>query len=151
MNEYIEKGGDRGWDVIQFNWGLHAVKYVDERNANCDPSDPGAHIQFPLGAYAENLEAFVTELKRTGAALVFATTTPIPEGATGSIRHLNLEAYNDAARAIMNRHDIPVNDVYAFAAPQRDELQITDNVHFTTDGSQRLAGQVFSVLSSVLK
>ena len=151
VNRYIASGGSNGWDVIQFNWGLHAVKYVDENNENCLPGDPGAHIQFTVEEYARQMELWVKELKRTGAKLVFATTTPIPEGASGSIRYLDLTPYNNAAKAIMATNGIAVNDLYAFAYPRLAELQIANNVHFTSYGSSELARQTHAVISPMLK
>lgn len=139
VDEYIAKGGDRGWDVIQFNWGLHAVKHVDAKNRTLAADRPGARIQFSPEEYAANLELFVQELKRTGAKLVFATTTPIPEKCPGAIAHLDLDAYNGPAKEIMKRHGIPVNDLYAFALAHEEELQIPANVHFTAHGSEELA------------
>jgi acyl-CoA thioesterase-1 len=150
VDQYIEKGGEKGWAVIQFNWGLHAVKFVDEQNRNSEPGKPGAHIQFTVEEYARNLELFVNELKRTGAKLVFATTTPVPKGASGSIRHLDLTPYNEAAKEIMKKHGIPVNDLYAAALLRLPALQIENSVHFTASGSAELAKQNFEVLLPLL-
>lgn len=150
VDGYIARGSN-GWDVIQFNWGLHAVKYVDENNKNCLPDDPGAHIQFTVEEYARQMELWVKELKRTGAKLVFATTTPVPEGAGGSIPYIDVTPYNDAAKAIMATNGIAVNDLYAFAFPRLTELQIANNVHFTAYGSSELARQTHSVISPMLK
>lgn len=151
VDQYIEKGGERGWDIIQFNWGLHAVKYVDEKNKSCEPGKPGSHIQFTVQDYLINLGKFVTELKRTNAKLVFATTTPVPEGSSGSIQYLDLSTYNDPAKEMMKRHKIVVNDLYSFAEPHLKKLQIKDNVHFTAYGSEELAKQNYEILSSLLR
>ena len=151
VDSYITAGGSNGWDVIQFNWGLHAVKYVDENYKTCLPSAPGAHIQFTVEEYARQMELWVKELKRTGAKLVFATTTPVPEGAGGSIPYIDVTPYNDAAKAIMATNGIAVNDLYAFAYPRLTELQIANNVHFTAYGSSELARQTHSVISPMLK
>jgi acyl-CoA thioesterase-1 len=151
VDSYITAGGSNGWDVIQFNWGLHAVKYVDENYITCLPSAPGAHIQFTVEEYARQMELWVKELKRTGAKLVFATTTPVPEGAGGSIPYIDVTPYNDAAKAIMATNGIAVNDLYAFAYPRLTELQIANNVHFTAYGSSELARQTHSVISPMLK
>jgi len=151
VDHYLKKGGERGWDIIQFNWGLHAVKYVNERNQNCLPEDPGARIQFTVEEYARQIELFVKELKRTNATLVFATTTPIPEGAPHSIQYVNLKPYNDAAKAVMAKHGIIINDLYAFAYPQLACLQILKNVHFTDYGYQELARQTYTTIKPLLK
>jgi lysophospholipase L1-like esterase len=150
VDRYLAAGGPDGWDVIQFNWGLHAVKYVDENNKNCIPDDPGARIQFTVEEYARQLELWVNELKRTNAKLIFATTTPVPEGARGSIPHIDVTPYNEAAKAIMAHHGITVNDLYAFAYPRLGELQIAKNVHFTPSGSKELARKTHEAITSLL-
>ncbi|MEO0793827.1 MAG: hypothetical protein AAFX93_01620 [Verrucomicrobiota bacterium] len=150
VDEYIEKGGKRGWDVIQFNWGLHAIKYVDENNKNSDPSEPGARIQFTVDDYLENLEEFVDELERTDAELIFATTTPVPETAPGSIRYLDLSKYNDPATKLMASRGIKVNDLYSFAAPRLKEIQHPNNVHFSAYGSAELAKQNYRIINEAI-
>ncbi|ADE55870.1 SGNH/GDSL hydrolase family protein [Coraliomargarita akajimensis] len=150
VDEYITKGGDRGWDVIQFNWGLHAMKHVDMNNKALDADQPGARVQFPPADYIRELETFVQELKRTGAELVFATTTPIPEGSTGAIVHLDQSAYNVPAIELMKRHEIIVNDLYGFALPRLEAIQHPNNVHFTAEGSEELANANYAVLSALI-
>src|SRR5690242_19927704 len=60
--------GTGKWDVIHFNWGLHDLKV-----------DPDGSRQVPLEQYQQNLRELVSRLNRTGARLIFATTTPVPE------------------------------------------------------------------------
>ncbi len=150
VDEYIAKGGEQGWDVIQFNWGLHAVKHVDAENKTVNADHTAARVQFPPEPYMRNLERFVQELKRTGAVLVFATTTPIPENTPGSIIHTDLSVYNDPAKALMAKHGIVVNDLYAFAFPQLEKIQIPQNVHFTSAGSAQLAKQNYEVIAPLV-
>ena len=71
--------GETQWDVIHFNHGLHDLKYVDDKGRNSNTKE-NAHIQVPLDAYRKNMEAIVVRPKKTGATLIFATTTPFPEG-----------------------------------------------------------------------
>ena len=51
----------------------------------------------------------------------------------------------------MKEQGIPVNELYAFALPRLNELQLPNNVHFTAYGSGQLAKQNFEVLSLLLK
>src|SRR5215467_1823332 len=67
--------GDSHWDVIHFNWGLHDLKVTPEGGR-----------QVPIEAYEKNLAALVERLKRTGAQLIWATTTPVPEGKQSPVR-----------------------------------------------------------------
>jgi acyl-CoA thioesterase-1 len=106
--------GDTPWDVIHFNHGLHDLKYVNAKGALVAP-DQGTQVM-SVDEYARNLEQIVKRLKQTRAKLIFATTTPIPDGAAGRIKG-DVERYNRAALAIMKKHGVRVNDLYAFALP----------------------------------
>lgn len=135
--------GDRRWDVIHFNWGLHDLKYVDVEGKLADPRRGG-----PLAAieqYRENLGKLVERLRATGAKLIWATTTPVPAGANGR-KQGDAATYNAAAKEIMNQPGIAMNDLYAFALPRLKEIQLPQNVHFTKEGSRRLADQVAAAI-----
>ena len=80
------------------------------------PPDQGTQVM-SVDEYARNLEQIVKRLKQTRAKLIFATTTPVPDGAAGRIKG-DVERYNRAALAIMKRHGVRVNDLYAFALPR---------------------------------
>lgn len=133
--------GDTKWDVIHFNFGLHDIKHVKPdtgKNSN-DPNDPQ---QADLKQYKKNLKEIVNKLKATGAQLIFATTTPYPEG-TKPLRQFGDEInYNKVARKIMNKNKITVNDLHAFVLPQMKALQRPRNVHFTEYGNKKLAERV---------
>lgn len=131
--------GETPWDMIHFNHGLHDLKYADERGKLVAVTE--GKQQIPIDEYARNLEALTLRLKQTGAALIFATTTPVPEGAHGRVKGDEVR-YNKVAQEIMTRHSVPVNDLYSFALARLDAIQQPNNVHFTEEGSQRLAEQV---------
>ena len=140
--------GDTKWDVIHFNHGLHDVKYIDGDGNRVPPAE--GTQQVPIAQYARNLETLTLRLKKTGATVIFATTTPIPEGAFGRIPG-DAARYNEVAREIMTRHHIPVNDLYAFALPRLDSIQKPHDVHFTEEGSQLLAEEVAKSVRQTLK
>ena len=130
--------GDAKWDVIQFNHGLHDLKYVDDAGENVSDKTLG-HQQIPVEQYRKNMEAIVSRLKETGAKLIFAATT-FPRDTNGPFRMAaDAARYNTAAFEIMNKHGVTVNDLYAFALPRLAELQRPLNVHFTDIGSEALA------------
>jgi len=98
--------------------------------------------QAELKQYKKNLEEIVEKLKATGAQLIFATTTPYPEG-TKPYREFGDEVkYNKTATKIMKKNGIPVNDLHAFVLPQMEDLQRPNNVHFTEQGNKALGEQV---------
>ncbi len=139
--------GDTTWDVIHFNHGLHDLKHINEKGQMVAPAD--GTQQIPVEDYARNLEELVERLRKTGATLIFATTTPVPEGSMGRIKG-DAERYNQVAVPIMKKHGVRINDLYAYALPRLDSIQRPRNVHFTPAGSRLLAEQVTQNILSAL-
>ncbi len=128
--------GECEWDLIHFNFGLHDLRFMDD----------GKH-QVPLAQYERNLEELTVRLKKTGARLVWASTTPVPAGELSPPRrNSDVVAYNEAAARVMAKHGVPVHDLYGFAQPILPEIQRPANVHFTDEGSRRLAERVAATI-----
>lgn len=143
LGEWLGQGN---WDVIHFNWGLHDLKYIDQRGQ----MDLKGKQQVPPAEYEKNLQELVRRLKTTGAVLIFATTTPVPKGAGGRIPG-DAAAYNKIALKVMKENGVSVDDLYALAAPQLEKIQRPANVHFTPEGSKVLAAQVADSVLNALK
>lgn len=141
--------GSGKWDVIHFNFGLHDVRYFDSQNKAADAAKDN-HRQVSDSDYEKNLEQLVARMKRTGAKLIFATTTPVPEGSAGRVQGEEVK-YNEIALRVMQKHGVAIDDLYAFALPKLAEIQRPANVHFTDEGSQRLASQVAASISKSLE
>lgn len=137
--------GTGKWDLIHFNWGLHDLKHWKERKL--DMAGPQVST---LEEYEKNLRELAKRLKATGAKLIFATTTPVPEGSGGRVAGDDLK-YNAAAVRVMKEQGIPINDLHAFCAPRLAELQLPKNVHFKPEGSRALAEQVAREIESALR
>lgn len=131
--------GDSKWDVIHFNFGLHDLKHADARG-NIVGVDQGPR-QVEPAAYRENLRRIVERLKRTGARLIWCTTTPIPPGAKGRAPGDELE-YNAVAAEVMRDEGVEINDLHAFAAARLAEIGKPADVHYTPEGSETLATEV---------
>lgn len=143
--------GDGKWDVIHFNWGLHDLKYMGPGGKNlADPQAAGSFQQVPIDQYEANLRKLVARLKKTGATLIWRTTTPVPEGAGGRVVGDSAK-YNAVAKKIMDEYDIAIDDQYAFAIERLKEIQQPANVHFTKQGSETLAQQVVVAISKALE
>lgn len=133
--------GTNRWDVIHFNWGLHDLKLND---------DGSQWVR--LDSYETNLRRLIARLKRTGAKLVFATTTPVPQGVRGVKRDaVDPPRYNEVARRIMERDGVAIDDLYLHALPRLDAIQIPVNVHFKTEGSAVLATAVATSIRTALQ
>lgn len=130
--------GEGKWDVIHFNWGLHDLRYIEDAQ------------QVPLPEYEKNLTTLVERLKKTGAQLIWCSTTPVPEGVSPPRKNDDVIAYNAVAAKIMKANDIAVDDLYSFALPKLAEIQRPANVHFSDEGSKVLAGQVAKRIAEAL-
>ena len=132
--------GSRNWNVIHFNWGLHDLRFMD-----------GGTHQVPIDKYEENLRELVQRLKQTGAALIWASTTPVPDAdVTPPRKNSDVIAYNAVARRIMEENGIPIDDLYPVALSRLGEIQRPANVHFTDPGYEVLAESVAASIRTAL-
>ena len=143
--------GEGKWDVIHFTWGLHDLKYLGPKGQNlADPRAAGSHQQIPPAEYEKNLQLLVKRMKKTGARLIWCSTTPVPSGAKGRVVGDSMK-YNQIALRVMKEHDIPVDDLYGFSLGKLEKIQRPANVHFTPEGSRMLAEEVVKAISGQLK
>jgi beta-glucanase (GH16 family) len=145
MDEWLGKGK---WDVIHFNWGLHDLKYVDPASRKLVGPTKGKQVR-PVDQYAANLGKLVKRMQKSGAKLIFATTTPVPKGCGGRVFG-DAKKYNDAALKVMKANSVPIDDLYAFALPRLKTIQRPANVHFVSAGSKALATQVAASIVTAL-
>ncbi len=150
MDDWLATGGaDKKWDVIHFNWGLHDLKYMGKEGGNlADPKGEGSHQQVPPAEYEKNLRTLVAKLKETGAKLIWRNTTPVPEGASGRVVG-DSKKYNEIAAKVMKDNDIPTNDLYSFSLAN-EGIQLPKNVHYSPDGSRKLAEDVVKSIEAAL-
>lgn len=136
------------WAVIYFNFGLHDLKYLDAQENYVTP-DKGRQVASPE-QYGKNLRELVNRLQRTGAKLVFATTTPVPAGANGRVEGSEV-AFNASARRVMEASGVAVDDLHALARAKQAEIQQPKDVHFTPAGSEALAQHVAATIRGALR
>ena len=148
--------GNKKWDVIHFNWGLHDLCY-----RHPESKDPGRRDKVrgtqsvPLEQYKENLEKLVIRLKQTGAELIWAATTVVQDKEIGRFPGDEIK-YNAVAAEIMQRHGVTINDLHALTAGFPPEFFAgygsgIGNVHFSpAQGSPRIAEQVSACIETAL-
>lgn len=142
--------GDKPWDVIHFNWGLHDLKYMGPNGKNlADPKAPTSKPQVAIDDYEKNLQKLVARLKKTNAKLIWCSTTPVPKGAKGRVVGDSVK-YNEVAAEVMQDNDVAIDDLYTFAKPKLKEIQKPADVHFTPAGSRSLAEHVVEHIVKVL-
>lgn len=137
------------WDVIHFNWGLHDLMF--------DPStqpDPVLYERQQLALYEKNLRILTARLKQTGAKLIWASSTPVPDEMSSarspSHRAATVRLYNDVAARVMADNGIPIDDLNSYVAPVLDGLQKPHDVHFGEQGSEFLAKKVSEEIAKAL-
>ncbi len=136
--------GKEKWDVIHFNWGLHDLKYITKTGKRVHP-DKGK-IQVPKERYEKNLRKLVQRMKKTGAVLIWCSTTPVPEGSHGRIAGDSVK-YNAVARKVMeSEKGVITNDLYAFTKPQLGKIQNKRDVHFHRAGNAVISKYVAGVI-----
>ena len=150
-------GDNAKWDVIHFNHGLHDLSYRfaddKDKNAQGEYASPtnGGHQNVPPAEYEKNLRKIIARLKQTGAKLIFATTTPVPESDAAKYVKDSEMPYNEVAKKVMAGEGVAINDLWAAVKPQQEKLQIPRNVHFHAAGSAVLAKQVVQSIRAELK
>jgi hypothetical protein len=82
--------GEGKWDVIHFNFGIH------DRAT-------------PVADYLKRLEEIVLRLEKTGAKLIWASTTPIPDNPAQKQTAASIVARNAVAREVMQRRRIAID------------------------------------------
>lgn len=132
--------GSGPWDVIHFNFGLHDAKYLPEGVTKVERAD-----------YEKNLQQLITRMRETGATLIFATTTPVPQLLEPPDRRFdNIAERNRLAVQVMEKNDVQVNDLYAAVLPVQDSVLRPKDVHFTPEGYELLAKAVATSIEKAL-
>ena len=140
LNEWL---GDKRWDVIHFNWGLHDL--VKSEQGMVD------HLLLADAAqeYQNTLQPLFERMEETGAQLIFAMTTPVPPE-SGYVPGV-VEALNKAGKSMAEEHGVMINDLYSVVLPQLTEVQNRNDVHFNESGTRMLASGVTSSILMALK
>lgn len=124
--------GDGKWDVIHFNFGIH------DRNT-------------PLPDYTQRLEQLVEHMEETGATIIWASTTPIPDDPSKKQTATSIVERNEAAAAIMAKHKIVTDDLFTAVTPHLARLQNPNDVHFNAAGYEFLGKRVAESIQAALK
>ncbi len=123
---------DGKWDVIHFNFGIH------DRAT-------------PLADYTQRLEQLTERMKKTGAKLLWASTTPIPDELPKKQTAISIIEHNQAAAETMKKQGIAVDDLFTAITPHLAKLQNPNDVHFNSEGYEFLGQQVAAAIEAALK
>lgn len=140
------------WDIIQFNWGLWDLCYRNPESKNQGNRDKiNGKVTFSPADYEANLDSLVTILKEiSDAKLIFVTTTCVPENEVGRFTG-DVVKYNKAAKRVMKKHGIPVNDIYKASILIHKKSGLgDDDVHYTPEGYEKLGKLISDYLAKKL-
>ncbi|MDI1313641.1 SGNH/GDSL hydrolase family protein [Prosthecobacter sp.] len=122
--------GDGKWDVIHFNFGIHDRKT-------------------PAADYEQRLETLIARMQKTGAKIIFATTTPVPpDTKDGPEIVAQIAEKNEIALRVMKKHNIAIDDLHAFLAPQLAGIANPQDVHYNAKGYALMGQQVAKSIES---
>lgn len=124
------------FDVIHVNNGLHGWGYTEAQ-------------------YEAGVEALIAFLKKESpdSTIVWCMTTPVRDSKDLSKpdadKQARVEARNAIAAAIMKKHEIAIDDLYAVVVDD-DANFSPDGVHFSDAGKEKQAKQVAEVVRPLL-
>lgn len=124
--------GDGKWDLIHFNFGIH------DRNT-------------PIADYQQRLEQLIERMNKTGAKLVWASSTPCPDTKDGKYKAAPIPERNTAAAEVMKKHGIAIDDLFTAITPHLATMQNPDDVHFNAQGYDFLGETVAKAITEALK
>ena len=144
--------GNEEWDLIHFNWGLWDLAYRHPDASAYGKRDKiNGTVTFTPEQYARNLDSLVTTLKKTGASLLFATTSYVPEGEVGRVQGDD-KRYNTAAKRVMKKHGVQINNLYRLSKKIHPRYRTKPgDVHYKPEGYEQLGQQVASKIRKALK
>jgi len=102
---------DGSWDVIHFNHGIHDTGYRNPKSYK-DIDEDKFPIHMPIDQYEKNLRTIVARLKKTGATLIWARTTPVMDETPGW-KAADIDRYNEVADKVMKENGVILNDLHA--------------------------------------
>lgn len=145
--ESVEKWiGNRQWDVILFNFGLHDLVHKDSLNKY----DVNGKVAVTLDEYRKNLEVIVAKMRETTATLIFITTTEVPVNSAG--RKVGDPAkYNAVALDVMKKNGVEVIDLYTLSLTVHPQNSKPGNVHYTDKGYELLAEPLVRAINAAIK
>lgn len=91
-------------------------------------------------------------MQKTGAKLIFATTTPVPpDTKDGPELVTQIAEKNEIALRVMKKHGIVIDDLHGFLTPQLTGIANPQDVHFNAKGYELMGQQVARSIEAVMK
>lgn len=116
LEKFDQLLGDKKWDLIHFNVGLGDLihRAPGMKSFRVLPRYAGGVRTTSPRDYEKNLRAIVKRLKKTGAKLIWGTTTPIRSNPSDLFEMGSEVKYNEIAAKVMSEEKVTSNDMYSF-------------------------------------
>jgi len=143
-NQLFRKYGQ--FDVVHWNNGYWDMNI----------EAPMTEAVHPIDEYIHFLKRIIGEIRRNGAAIIFATTTPVLRrgssldntGTGVNIKYNNdwVVQYNEAARRLAAEENMTVNDLYSLMLQDANFYKCEDSLHLTEEGYRLCAEQAAKLI-----
>lgn len=147
VNQMFKKYGH--FDVVHWNNGYWDMNIEA-------PMEEAMH---PVEEYVHFLERILHEIRKNGAKVIFATTTPVysdggADDNTGTGAHLHYRnewvlQYNTAAVKLMLANNVTINDLYTLMLDGPRYYKCNDMLHLTEEGYRLCARQAAELIRQV--
>ena len=132
-------------DVLHWNAGLWDCLRI-----------MGEEPHTPIDIYAYYIERICIRIQKVypNAKVIFATSTQVQsERMSADFKRYNedIEAYNEAAAAIVKKYGFEINDLYAVSAALPAEAHSDATHYYTPMGTEAFANQVLSCIVPALE
>lgn len=125
-------------DIIHWNNGLWDVFEIYPEDGCFTAIDE----------YVRDMMRILRELKKTGAKVIFATTTPVKEDYVNR-KNENIRLYNRRITAEMEKEGVPVNNLHRLVSEYAQEYIREDKVHLSDAGMAACGKAVADAIRAV--
>ena len=137
LNSWLRELGDP--DIVHWNNGIWdtCVRYAEDGPFT------------PVDEYVAALAKILRALRKTGAQVIFATSTPVKDP------HHDLNTpciawYNHEALRLMKQEDVPVDDLFSLVYPNREAFICEDGCHLSEAGKEACSDAVVKAIEAYL-
>lgn len=129
INGWIQQLGTP--DIIHWNNGIWDIFRIN--------GDIGVFTD--LGEYIHDIARVLFELKKTGAQIIWASTTPV-DSRNVNCRNEDIDAYNGKAAELMQDEGIAIDDLNAVVKKNIELFISEDRLHLSGEGERACAQAV---------
>ena len=101
------------------------------------------------GKAEQTLSKILRVLRKTGAQVIFATSTPVVDP-HHDLNSQTIAWYNHEALRLMKQEDVPIDDLYSLVYPNREAFICEDHCHLSEAGKEACSDAVVKAIEAYL-